>query len=462
MILVKLDLGPAGPATLAAMAATSFVTPFIASAINIAIPAIGREFGGAASEVSWTVTGYLLTTAAALLPAGRLGDIYGRGNVFFVGLWGFVVSSLACAQAATLGWLILFRSLSGLAAAMIFATSMAILTTTYPVERRGLVLGINVTAVYLGGSMGPVLGGLLTEWYGWRSIFYFVMALSALAALLARRGVPAETRRRGEGRFDLGGAVLNVMMLCALIFGCSGLSASSSAWWFVVGGLGLVVLFVLWELRQVQPLLEVRLFVRSRSFAMSNLAAMINYAATFGIGFLLSLRLQIGMELSERVTGLILLAQPIAMTALSTYAGSLSDHIEPRFLASAGMGITALGLLALAFVGVHSSLWLTIGILFFIGVGFAFFGSPNNNAIMSAVPREYLGAASAMLATVRMTGMSFSMALSATIISWEIGGGALSQADPIKLESGVHLAFLLFAGLCLLGTVASMSRGSRK
>ena len=459
---MQLDLGPAGPATLGVMAATSFVSPFIGSAVNVAIPAIGRQLGGTAADISWVVTGYLLTTAVALLPVGRLGDMFGRGNVFIGGLWSFVALSLACAQANTLEWLIFFRSLQGVAAAMIFATSMAILTTTYPVERRGLVLGINVTAVYLGGSMGPVLGGLLTDWYGWRSIFYFVTLLSILAGLLAKRGVPAATRRRGEGRFDLIGASLNVAMLSALVFGCSRFAADPGAIWLIAAGLGLIACFVAWELKQSHPLLEVRLFTRSRSFALSNLAAMIHYAATFGIGFLLSLRLQLGMGVSEQLTGLILLAQPLAMTALAAYAGSLSDHIAPRLLASAGMAMTALGLLALAFVGAHSSLWLTVAVLFFIGIGFAFFSSPNNNAIMSAVPKAYLGAASATLATMRMTGMSFSMAMSASIISWEIGGGALSQVDPDQLEAGVRLAFLLFAGLCGAGVAASLSRGGKQ
>ncbi len=150
---MKLDLGPAGSATLIVMSATSFIAPFIASAMNVAVPAIGRQLGGSAAEVSWVVTGYLLTTACALLPVGRLADMLGRGNVFIAGLWGFVALSFACAQAGTLAWLILFRSLQGVAAAMIFATSMAILTATYPVQKRGLVLGINVTCVYLGGSL---------------------------------------------------------------------------------------------------------------------------------------------------------------------------------------------------------------------------------------------------------------------------------------------------------------------
>lgn len=458
---MKLDLGPAGAATLVVMSATSFISPFIASAMNVAVPAIGRQLGGSAAEVSWVVTGYLLTTACALLPVGRLADMLGRGNVFIAGLWGVIALSLACAQAGTLAWLILFRSLQGVAAAMIFATSMAILTATYPVQKRGLVLGINVTCVYLGGSLGPVLGGVLTEWYGWRSVFYFVALLGLLAALSVKRGVPPAARQRGAGRFDLVGALLNVVMLCALIIGCSRLAASPDAFGLLaLGGLALAA-FVAWELRQLHPLLEVRLFAQSRSFALSNLAAMIHYAATFSIGFLLSLRLQLGLGLSERVAGLVLLAQPLAMTALSAYAGALSDRVAPRILASAGMAITALGLAALGWAGTSSSLGLTVAILLVVGIGFAFFGSPNNNAIMSAVPHEYLGAASAMLAAMRMIGMSFSMALSAAVISREIGGGALSLVEPEALEAGVRLAFFLFAGLCCCGVFASWSRGGQ-
>ena len=459
---MKLDLGPAGPATLIVMAATSFVTPFIGSAVNVAIPAIGRAFGGTAADLSWVVTGYLLTTAVALLPAGRLGDLVGRGNLFLIGLWSFVAASLGCAVAGSLAWLITFRSLQGVAAAMLFATSMAILTTTYPVQKRGLVFGINVTAVYLGGSLGPVLGGLLTEWLGWNSVFYFVAVLGACTGLLAKRGVPAASRQKGKGYFDYVGAILNIGMLSALIFGCSHLTDSPAAKWLIAAGVLLTGAFTLWELRQSQPLLEVRLFIRSRSFALSNLAAMIHYAATFGMGFLLSLRLQVGLGLSERLTGLVLLAQPVAMSLFAAYAGSLSDHIVPRILASIGMAMTACGLLALAMAGMHAGLWLTAGILFFIGIGFAFFSSPNNNAIMSSVPKDHLGAASATLAAMRMTGMSFSMALSAAIISRESGGAALQQVDPLLLEQGVRLALFLFAALCGIGTIASLSRGGHK
>ncbi|HEY5505358.1 MAG TPA: MFS transporter, partial [Sedimentisphaerales bacterium] len=336
--------------------ATSFVTPFMGSALNIAIPSIGREFGASATMLSWVPTSYILATATCLLPAGRFADINGRRKMYTAGILLFTTATLMCGMVDSIGGLILMRVLQGIGASFIFSTGMAILAAAYPPDSRGKALGYSTASTYVGLSAGPVLGGIISFYFGWRVIFLLSAGLGLLVFFMASRFLRKERATAAGERFDTIGCLL---YMCGLVFSLYGfvfLMDGLAPRLMVVVGLALLTTFIRYELQRDHPLLEVCLFTDNVTFAFSNLAAMINYSATFAVGFLASLHLQIVMGLDARVAGWVMLSQPLLMALFSPFAGRLSDKVEPRMVASVGMALTTFGLLMFVFVTRHTTL----------------------------------------------------------------------------------------------------------
>ncbi|MCC7566335.1 MAG: MFS transporter [Methanomicrobiaceae archaeon] len=440
-------------ATLAA-----FLTPFMGSAVHVALPSIGSEFGMDAISLSWIASSYLLSTAMFLVPLGRYADIYGRKRIFSLGVLVFSASALFAALSFSGTMLILFRFLEGIGSAMIYGTGIAMITSVFPSGERGRALGINVTAVYLGLSLGPMLGGLLTEYLTWRSIFLANIPLGIYILASIQRHLRVEwTDARGE-RFDLPGSLLYAAMLLAIMYGFSQLPGAAGFWLILIGG-AIFVLFVRMEGRVESPVLNVRLFRQNRRFAFSNLAALINYGATFAVGFLLSLYLQYVRGFDPGIAGLILIGQPVIQSIFATPAGRLSDRVDPAWVASAGMSLTAVGLILLTFLDEQTAMAYVVGCLVLLGFGFALFSSPNTNAIMSCVDRSFYGVASGMLATMRTVGMMFSLGIATVAIAVFLGSVPISPEYYREFLLAMQAAFTLFAGLCILGVFASLARG---
>ncbi len=445
-------------AALLVSTAASFMTPFMASTVNIALPSIGRDFLMDAIALSWVATAYLLAAAMFLVPFGRLADIYGRKRIFIYGVVAYTVVSLLSAAAPTGTFLILLRGLQGVAGAMIFGTGVAILTSVYPVSERGRVLGINVAAVYVGLSLGPFAGGFLTQHLGWRSVFVANALLGGFIiplVLWRLRGEWAEAR--GE-RFDIPGSILYSISLIVIMYGFSTLPAIQGMWTILVGVSALVA-FVLWELRVKNPLLDISLFRHNTVFAFSNMAALINYSATSAVTFLLSIYLQYIKGLNPQTAGFILISQPVVMAVFSPLAGRLSDRIEPRVVASLGMTFIVIGLALFAFLGGETSLLMVTINLVLLGFGFALFSSPNTNAVMSAVEKRWYGVAAATLATMRLTGQMLSMGIVMLIIAVTMGRVAITPEYYPEFLKGMKASFIIFSALCVVGIFASLARG---
>lgn len=437
----------------------SFSTPFMGSAINLAIPSIGQEFNSSALMLSWVVSSYLLATAAFLLPFGRLADIFGRKKVFILGVITFTLSSFLCGMAWSIQALIGFRILQGIGSAMTFGTGMAILTSVFPPQERGRVLGINVATVYTGLSLGPVLGGAMNQHLGWESIFFLNTIIGFATYVSATRLKGEWAGAKGES-FDTTGAFLYMAGLVAFLYAFSSIATSVLAKYILVFGLGLIVLFIRHEMRSAQPLINMRLFSQNITFAFSNLAALINYSATFAVTFLLSLYLQVVMEYSSQTAGFILLSQPIVMALLSPFAGSLSDRVEPRIVSSWGMGLTTIGLFFLGFITRGTPLWFVVINLMLLGTGFALFSSPNMNAIMGSVEKRFYGVASSTSGTMRLIGQAISVATATLIIDLYVGSAQLSPATAHLLLKSVNVSFIVFAVTCIGGIFASLARGN--
>ena len=436
----------------------SFLTPFMGSATNVALPAIGREMGLPAVALSWVATAYLLSAAVFLVPFGKLADIHGRKRVFVGGLLVYTATSALCALAPSFPFLLAGRVAQGLGGGMIFGTSVALLTSIFPPGRRGLALGVNVAAVYLGLSLGPPLGGLLTQQLGWRSVFLANVVLGAVATALAWRGLAGEWREAPGDSLDGTGTVLYGVGLVALMYGLGRLPSAAGV---ALVGLGVLTLvgFVAWERRAAYPLLDIALFAENRVFAFSNLAALVNYAATFAVGFLLSLYLQSIRGLTAQAAGGILAVQPLVQAGLSPFAGRLSDRVDPRIVASTGMGLIAIGLALLALVGAATPAAFVVACLVLLGAGFGLFSSPNTNAVMASVEKRSYGVASATLATMRLVGQMLSMGVASGVLALFVGGGAVGPERAAGFVAGMRTAFVLYALLCVAGVFASLARG---
>ncbi len=437
---------------------SSFLTPFMLSSVTIALPTIGREFETDAVVLSWVATSYILAAAVSLVPFGKLADIHGRKRVH---LWGMAVFTVTSAMAG-LSWsaeaLIVLRVFQGFGIAMVFATGIAILTSVFPAAERGRVLGISVAAVYSGLSCGPFIGGWLTEHLSWRSIFLINTALGVPVIVLILWKLKGEwADARGEP-FDLGGALIYAVAVCATMYGISLLPAVRGAA-LIATGLCAAAVFVSWEVRVSHPVFEVRLFRENRVFAFSCAAALVHYSATFGVTFLMSLYLQYAKGLSPQQAGLVLIAQPVMMALFSPFAGRLSDRVEPRVIATLGMGITALGLVLMAGATAKNHLGLIVACLMTLGFGFALFSSPNMNAIMSAVDKRHYGIASGSVGTMRLLGQMLSMGVVTLLLAVFIGREALGPENTRLLESCVQTAMLVFTGFCGAGILLSLQRG---
>ncbi len=436
----------------------AFLTPFMGAALNVALPSIGNHFGADAILLNLVATVYLLSTAMFLLPFGRMGDIYGRKRIFTLGIMVFTISTLLCSLSPSMNWLIAFRAVQGIGSAMIFGTGVAILTSVFPPGERGRALGINVAAVYIGLSAGPFAGGILTQYLGWRSIFWALVPIGIAAIVLLRLKIKGEwAESRGE-RFDWRGTLFYTVSLLLIMSGFNWLPEWKG---FIAMGAGLATLavFVAWELRLKFPLFEMRLFRRNRVFAFSNLAALINYSATFAVGFLMSLYLQYVKDFDPRDAGLVMVVQPLIMAVFSPVTGRLSDRIQPQVIASAGMAFSTLGLVFLIFLEPSTPVWLILVDLALLGIGFALFSSPNTNAIMSSVDRRYYGVASGSVGTMRMIGQMLSMGIVLLLFSMLIGKVEITEETAGGFLRSMKVAFTIFSGFCFLGIFASLARG---
>ena len=443
---------------LAAVFITSFMGPFMGSSLNIAIPSIADSFAVPAQELSWVSTIYLLGSVAFLVPFGRLADILGRRRIYAAGSAAVAVTTFLGGAAPSVPFLLTCRLLQGVALALIFSTSMAMLVASHAPGERGRVIGYSALATYTGLSLGPVLGGLITQYLGWRLIFYISAAVNIGSFFLMYR---VKEEWFGKlGKFDYRGSCLYTI---AAIFFFSGLScwaAHPVAKYVFLAGIVFFACFFFLQRRAAEPLLDMKLF-DSTIFRMSNLAALLNYSATFAITFLLSLYLQLvrGMEASS--AGVLLLLQPLAMAALSPTAGALSDRHEPRIVASVGMAVTMAGLGIFALFDAQTSLYLIGANLLFIGIGFALFSSPNSNAIMGAVKPDFFGVASSILAVMRISGQTISM----SVVTMMLALYTLPPYDAGYLQSftaALHYIFAVLSFTCLIGVGASLARGDKE
>ncbi len=435
-----------------------FFLAFPAYGLNIAIPTIGKEFNADVILLNWVVTLSILTTGVFLLPCGRLADIIGIKKVFTLGLIIFIPFSILTIFSTSIYMLLIFQMIQAIGLSMVFSTYIAFISEVFPAKERGRALGINVGVLYFGFSISPFVCGFMVEHFGWRSIFLIAIPGCVLALFFLLWKVKEEWMHSQGEKFDYQGTIVYGLSLIALMYGFSVLP-QIYGFILVVIGLAGTVFFLKLEGRIKFPVLDTSIFRNNRVFLFSIITTFISYAAVHAVTYLLSLYLQYNKGLSASVAGLVLFAQPVMQAIFSPISGQISDRIEPRIVASLGMGLTCLGLIPFAFVSTDTSLWVIITALAVLGMGFGLFSSPNTNAIMGSVQPKYFGVASASLSTVRTMGQLFSMAITMIIISVYIGRVVITPDYYVTFLTCVNVAFSIFAVLCFVGVFTSLTRG---
>jgi MFS family permease len=447
---------------LVAVTATGFLTALMMSGVNVALAQIASDLNLSAVAITWVTLASVLATGALLMPMARVADFRGRLFVYHIGLAGFAIFCLASAFAPNATVLILTRALQGVAAAFLFSTTVAMVTLSHPPESRGRALGLQVSGVYLGLTLGPVLGGILTHNLGWRGLFVVVGALNLVNLvwpLWKLRGL--EWREPKTAPFDVWGAAAWICALSALIIGFSYLPGAVGYVLIAAGAVGLTG-FVFLESRAADPILNVDLLRHNRVFAFANAASFINYSATSAMTFLISLYLLYNRGRGAPTPGFVLVTGPFVQAAVSPFAGRLADRVEARFVASTGMALCAAGLFAFAFLRETTPYWHVITVLCVLGLGFGLFSSPIIHTVMGSVDRRYVGVAAATSSTMRVSGQSFSMGITALVLAVVVGRREIGVADHVHLLTSIRMLFLIFASLCVLGVVASLVGPGRR
>ncbi|MDY0131296.1 MAG: MFS transporter [Desulforegulaceae bacterium] len=447
--------------TLLIVSIAQFFTPYMTSAVGVAIPAIGMEFKASAFELGLIQTAYMLGISLFLVPSGRMADIKGRKKVYTLGILLFTITTAIILFSKTMVFFIALRFLQGAGASLIMSTSIAILTSVFPANKRGKAMGIVVACVYLGLSAGPGLGGLLVTGIGWRFVFVLVIPFQLIALYLTFFKLKGEWKEAENERFDWGGTIIYMAALFLLILGATRLDTSAWGVYLFIAGLLGVVGFVVFESYVKFPILNVLLLRNNRVFALSNLATMINYASSFGITFLFAIYLQVIKGFSARDAGFILIAQPVIQAVFSPVIGRLSDRFSSSKLATLGMAVCAVSLFLCSFVTETTSIVNIYLILIIMGTGFAIFSSPNMNAVMSSVESKYYGFAASFVATMRTIGMLVSMTFITFLFSVLMGELEVSYETKDLFLATMKISFILFSGLSVLGVFCSMGRISK-
>jgi EmrB/QacA subfamily drug resistance transporter len=465
-------------AVLAILAVGIFMATLDTSIVNISLPTIARYFGVPLSgAIEWVIIAYLVVIAGVLLSTGRLADMIGRKPIWVAGLIIFTASSAICGASLSLGMLIAARALQGLGGAFIMAISPAMLTSAFPAHERGRALGMNAVIVALGVSVGPTLGGIITEHFTWRWIFYVNVPLGIIGVIATLR-ILTERTHWGRGRFDPLGAVLLAIGLVALTMG---LSFGQEWGWnspLLIGTLVVSVLaltgMVFVELRVSDPVIDFSLLKR-RVFLSANVSLVLSFLALFAVSFMLPFYLEELRGFSTEEAGLLLTPLPLTIAVIAPLSGSLADRIGSRWLAAGGLAIACLGLVLISQLNAQSSVWDIIWRLVVTGVGQAMFQSPNNSALMGAAPRDQQGSASGFLATGRVVGQSISVAIAGAIFAG-FGGAAAGRAlisnpalSPAEISAlqqtfatSFHAAFIACAAIAAFGVLTSLVRGNEK
>jgi len=397
---------------MAAVAMGVFLATIDGSIVNVALPTLVRAFGTEFAIVQWVVLAYLLTVTTLMLSVGRLGDMIGKKPLYAAGFVVFTLGSVLCGLAPSVYWLIGFRVLQAVGAAMLMALGMAIVTEAFPPSERGRALGISGTMVSIGIVVGPVLGGLLIGALSWHWIFFVNLPVGIVGTWMVIRFVPALNPAGGQ-RFDLAGALTLFLCLMALLMALTLGQRKGFTDILVLAllaaSLAFLALFITIERRIQYPMIDLGLF-RDRLFNINLVTGFVIFVCMSGTIILMPFYLENVLGYAPRSVGLLLAIVPIAVGITAPISGALSDRLGTRPITVAGLLILLLGFSAVSTLSAGTTALGYVLRFLPIGIGIGVFQSPNNSAVMGAVPRTRLGIASGLLSVTRTLGQTTGIA----------------------------------------------------
>lgn len=435
----------------------SFLSPLTLASVNMAIPSMALALGADAASVALIPAIFLVSNVALMLPFAKLADNFGRKRIYGIGIALNAAASTGAYLANSIDWILFCRFVQGAGSAMTFGSSLAIIISVFGARERGLPLGLNTAAIYVGLTVAPALGGLITDTFGWRAVFLIPLPIAAILLTVIFVFLKQEWRHERYSAFDWLGATIFAAWTVVMVVGLRGLPQWPNVIALLLSAC-LAGLFVWQQSRHDEPLIRVQMFRANRLFTRSLATAFLMYSSTYPLAFLLSLYLQYVRGLSALEAGQVLLVQALAMALLAPFAGRLSDRVEPRIISTVGCVCVALGFALLSRLGFDTSPAYIGSSLFLMGIGFGLFSTPNNNAVMSAVPVGEVGVASATVNLARVTGQLVGISLINLIIHLLLGDAVITEDQYEALLGIVTLS--MYMGL-VFAAVASVLSGSR-
>ena len=426
----------------------SFFTVFAFNAVMIAVPSIATEFGMDNIAQNWVTIIFLLTLAALSVPAGQICGKYGLKKLTIISIILFNVF------VTTTELFLLCRLIMGISIAFLNVTSMAMVVSAFEPQERGKAIGINITGVYLGLSLSPVIAGILDFQLGWRSIVLFSIPFMLIVMAILLLKVKDEWITFEGLPLDIKGSIIFVIGIVSFIYGFTRLNESIGVI-LTIFGIAVLALFAYVEMRTDYPVFDVKFFKNSK-FLSSNFAALCAYLATFAVTTILNYHLQYVKGYDSQLSGIILIVAPVFQVILAPLAGGLSDKINPQILSAIGMGLGTVSLILFSLLDSDTSLLFLIVSMVFYGVGFGLFSSPNTNVIMSSVPPQATPVASASVATMRVVGQTMSMGILTLVFAFVMGNVAITPQYYPQLITSSQITCIICTVLCIASVFASL------
>lgn len=435
-----------------------FMAPFMSNALSLAITSISSDFSCGATTSTWVINIYTLCTAAFSLPFGHLADRFGRKPFLFAGTALFAAFSLMSMFAPNVYVLIVARAGMSISASAFLAATIPTMLTYFPASQRGRTLGTAVVATYLGIALGPSLGGWITAFAGWRYIFLAGVVCGAVSCGLAVRHVE-DDRISQHGSIDRFGMVCFSVALALMMLGLSEFGSHLWARIALGAGMAALIVFVIHETHVESPVVQVRLFAKSRAYGLSNLASLLSFGASFCVIYTMALYLENVRGMDSSLAGLLLMSIPTMQVLFSRYAGKLSDRVPAQRIATCGALVSTASFIVLVAAPPDAPLWVLLIGMVLSGLGNAFFSTPNNNAILSCVDHSHYSEANSTISTMRGVGQSLSIAMVSLVFSFTIGNTVITHTDPAQLVASMHLIFSIALGVSVLAVLASLASG---
>ncbi|MBC7121356.1 MAG: MFS transporter [Candidatus Methanosuratus sp.] len=438
------------------------------SVVSIALPTITEYFHVSIAQSQMIMTAYLVTITSLLLIFGRVAEYVGKAKLFFLGIALFTASSLACGISSSLEMLVLCRIFQATGGAMMFSISAAIIFLAFPKSEQGRAMGYIGSTVAIGSILGPTLGGFIVDLLGWSYVFLINVPIGLVQMLLSTRYLRIEEKRSSCLEVDWIGAMTLIALIVSLMALLGQLSYGLAitpaililAMIFVLTLAG----FIINESRQKSPLLDLSIF-RYRMFVLPSISLILFFVANLMVSVLGPFYFEGVRGYTASQVGLIYLIIPSIMVIGAPLGGTIYDKHRFRYLAAFGMSIMAFSMIMLGYLAMNvtTDIRMLLVCFFFMGIGGAFFQSPNNTELMRALPISKINIASSFTATIRNLGMALGVSLSGLLVSLQMAQaghyGTISEAEPLLLASSISRVMLIAGGLCIISAMVATYRG---